>query len=62
MLIHEILKSESPYLLKLICKQFNLDEKSLKPSPGDFVDYYDFAKEMQTDAEGQSLNYARGKK
>lgn len=59
MQIHEILSAESPYLFKLLCKQYNLDEKCLSPSSGDKEDYYNFAREMVTDSNDQRLNYGR---
>lgn len=59
MKIHEILKIESPYLLKVLCKQYHIDEDKLQKSPGDFMDYYNYSREMVTDASDQRLNYGR---
>ena len=62
MLIHEILKHESPYLLTMICKKYTLKVEELNHSPGDTNDYYDFKREMITNSDGTYLNYTRGRK
>lgn len=56
MLIHEILKCQNPILLKKLCELYEIDD--LRKTPGDF-DYYNYAWEMQTDSNGQRLNYGR---
>jgi len=58
-LIHEILKQKSPYLLKVLCKQYHIDEEDLQRSPGDLEDYYNYSREMITDHQNQRLNYGR---
>ena len=59
MFIHEIIKYKNPVLLENLCEMYNLREEDFIHSPGDKNDYYNFAKEMQTDYQGQRLNYGR---
>ena len=57
MFIHEIIKYKNPVLLEKLCEMYKISE--LRKTPGCIDDYYNYAWEMQTDSEGQRLNYKR---
>lgn len=61
MLIHEILKSQDPILLRKLCETFKIEEDDLLPSKIE-LGYFNPAYEMTHDSEGRYLDYTRGRK
>lgn len=61
MLIHEILKSQNPILLRKLCETFHIDEDDLLPSKVE-LGYFNAFYEMTHDSEGRYLDYTRGRK
>ncbi len=56
MTIYEILKAESPYVLRVLIRTFHIEEIEIrKPS---ILEPVDWKREMVTDADGQYLGYS----